>query len=276
MSKVLWLGQVEWLGEPPQLTQKYKAILVAWSKAYYGPVFTPKYGDWSGDNSNIWDCFRDGQTLSAFSKWWNDKTGANLDLGTVPTSGECKNVLNATLTPAHQKALDAFAQPVEVVTQPASGGVPGAVVPGAVVDCAAQCQGLTGAGLLACKLNCLKLAEAAKGEAGFGTKEEDLKATTTTPPAEKKTPWGLIVGGVVVLGGLAWLAMRSGGVLAGVAENPGTKTKEERRAFLHDMARADRRDGTDWAERLLDEWSRRQIVSPVEYGDLKRMLRGRP
>lgn len=207
--------KVEWLGDTTIIDPKYKEYLITWAKGYAaGPSLTPKYGDWSGDKSGTWDCFRDGQVLSAFAKWWNAKKGTSLGVGTVASSGMCKNVLAADFTPAHRDALDAFAAELKLVAanQWAADFSPQSVPPAAPVfdfvpqDIPPASPGPT------CGPN----------EILVGSKCVPAPQITTPPatPAasEKKTPWGLILGGAALVGAAAWAMGVFGGGL--VAENP--------------------------------------------------------
>lgn len=237
MSKVQWLGQVEWLGEvtcppgyiltnglclpdPKQLVDpKYKGYLIAWSKKYKAFNFAPPYGDWAGDESGIWDCFRDGQVLSAFSNWWNmNKKGPELSVGSTPSSGVCKNTLVATLDLEHQDALHAFVveafaeaekklvtkywAPGNEAPPPPAGGTPAneAAPPGGTPT--------------------NETALSPGGSPGNETALSPGGSPGAPASTEKKTPWGAIIIGGLVVGAAAWAMGAFGGGLAGVAENP--------------------------------------------------------
>lgn len=196
--------KVEWLGDTTIIDPKYKEYLITWAKGYAaGPSLTPKYGDWSGDKSGTWDCFRDGQVLSAFAKWWNAKKGTNLDVGTVASSGVCKNVLTADFTPEHRDALAALAAELNLATaewaSPVIDFVPQQVPPpSAVFDFVPQDipppQVTCGPGEILVNGVCVP--------------EPQLSLPPATPSStSSKTPWGLILGGAVVLAGAAAWAM---------------------------------------------------------------------
>lgn len=80
-------------------------------------------------------------------------------------------------------------------------------------------------------------------------------ASSITKPAEesKSLPWGWIIGGVAVVGGLAWLALRGSGAAAGgVASNPSELTEAQRRAVLAYAAE----HGRNWKSDLRADWMR--------------------
>lgn len=210
--------KVEWLGDTTIIDPKYKEYLITWAKGYAaGPSLTPKYGDWSGDKSGTWDCFRDGQVLSAFAKWWNAKKGTNLDVGTVASSGVCKNVLTADFTPEHRDALAALAAELNLATaewaSPVIDFVPQQVPPpSAVFDFVPQDipppQVTCGPGEILVNGVCVPAPQ--------------LSPPPATPSSTSKTPWGLIVlGGLALAGAAAWAMGAFKGLgLAGLAENP--------------------------------------------------------
>lgn len=206
--------KVEWLGDMTIIDPKYKEYLITWAKGYAaGPSLTPKYGDWSGDKSGTWDCFRDGQVLSAFAKWWNAKKGTNLDVGTVASSGVCKNVLTADFTPEHRDALAALA--AETGQASASQWPTMDFVPQAVKDFVPQ-QVPPPTPETAPPPTC------GPGEVLVnGACVPEASSITKPASAPKKTPWGLILGGLALAGAAAWAMGAFKGLgLAGLADNP--------------------------------------------------------
>ena len=231
-----------------KLISKYKGYLVAWSKAYNGPALTPPYGDYAGDKSGIWDCFRDGQTLSAFAEWW----GVNhvVNVGSKPTSGVCQNVLVAELTAEHRAALDKFvvAAFAPKVTKP-SGEV--TVAPGG------------GAG------------EKPPPKEGANLEQEKPKADALAPSTTttKKTPWGLILLGGAALVGLGYVLLKGAGELGGaMASNPrGSGEVVPSRRWKHrNGATASPYGAVPWTGapgNRKEDWSKETVGWTIQWGD---------
>lgn len=216
------MAKVEWLGEAI-VDPKYKDFLIAWAqKPLSGaPSLTPQYGDWSGDKSGTWDCFRDGQVLSAFAKWWNAKKGADLSVGTVSSSGVCKNVLVAEFTPQHRDALDSFAVEEGITptaqwpsSQPVFDFVPVNVPPASpVIDFVPQ-QVPEPTPETAPPPTC--------GPSEILVEGKCVPAPVLAPSSSKKSSAGwIIVGGLALAGAAAWAMGAFGGAgLAAFKDNP--------------------------------------------------------